>query len=132
MRPTHTAAAGATLTVLLLAAVTGFAADTPMTGEQVRALISGSTVSGPVYALPYDFSYTAEGRVYGTIGANTGDGAWRIRTGDRYCHEWSEFFDATEKCYQWHDLGNGRYRMVNVDAFRDYDIDVWRIRPGIQ
>jgi hypothetical protein len=119
------------LVALSLAATAGFAADTPMTGEQVRALLVGNTVSGPWYAEPYDFSYTREGRVYGTIGANTGNGTWRIRDGDRYCHEWSEFFEATEKCYQWHDLGGGRYRMVNVDAYRDRDIDVWRIRPGL-
>lgn len=104
---------------------------TPMTGEQVRSLIAGNTVTGPLYAQPYEFSYEPGGRVYGTVGANTANGRWRIRPGDRYCHEWTMLFDAIERCYRWYDLGAGRYRMVNVDAYRDWDIEVWRIRPGL-
>jgi hypothetical protein len=122
---------GLTALALALASPAGLAAGKPMTGEQVRALITGNTVTGPLFAKPYEFSYTPEGRVYGTIGASTGNGTWRIREGDRYCHLWSVFFSGTEHCYRWHDLGGGRYRMVNVDAFRDRDVDVWSIRPGL-
>ena len=116
---------------LLLLAAAPARAGGPLTGEQIRTLISGNTLFGAYRARPIEFSYTPEGRVYGTIGSETGNGSWRIRDGDRYCHEWSEFFDATERCYQWHKLGGGRYRMLNVDTYRVFGIDVWRIRAGL-
>jgi hypothetical protein len=116
---------------LLLLAAAPARAGGALTGQQIRALISGNTLFGADGTRPIEFSYTPEGRVYGTIGSETGNGSWRIRDGDRYCHEWSEFFDATERCYQWHVLNGGRYRMVNVDAYRVFGIDVWRIRPGL-
>ena len=117
---------------ILTAQAGGTAISGPLRGEQIRALISGNTVSGPIYAKPYDFSYMAEGRVYGDIDSSTGNGVWRIRDGDRYCHEWSNFFAGVERCYQWYDVGNGRYRMVNVDSFRIRNIEVWRIKPGLE
>jgi hypothetical protein len=123
-------AAFAVLAVGVLAAPAGFAADKVLSGEQVRALISGNTVIGALGARMFDFTYTPDGDVYGTLNASTGSGSWRILDGDRYCHEWSVFFDGTETCYQWHDLGDGRYRMVNVDAFRTWDLQVWRIHKG--
>jgi hypothetical protein len=123
----------ATVTVLAVSVLAGpalFAADTVLTGEQVRALISGNTVIGALGARMYDFTYTPDGNVYGTINSSTDSGSWSISEGGRYCHEWSMFFDGTETCYQWHDLGDGRYRMVNVDAFRTWNLQVWNIRKG--
>jgi len=78
-----------------------------------------------------EFSYMPGGRVYGEIGSDTGNGSWRITDDGRYCHEWSNFFDATENCYQWYDVGGGRYRMVSADSYRRWNIEVWRIRPGL-
>ena len=115
---------------LLIAAPVNVPAESTLTGDQIRKLITGNTVTGNVGARPIEFSYTPKGEVYGTIGVNTDDGSWRIGNGNQYCHEWSEFFDGSEHCYQWRDLGGGRYRMVNVDADRDRDIDVSGIRPG--
>jgi hypothetical protein len=128
--------ASALVTVALLGSVVSACASRtvtgePLSGEQVRTLISGNTVSGPIYAKPYDFSYMPGGRVYGEIGSDTGNGSWRITDDGRYCHEWSNFFDATENCYKWYDVGGGRYRMVNVDSYRRWDIEVWRIKPGL-
>lgn len=130
MQPRNTVSMLAAIAVLSLAAAPTLAGGA-LTGEQIRALSSGNTLFGAYGAQPIEFSYTPEGRVYGTIGSETGNGSWRIRDGDRYCHQWSEFFGATERCYQWYALDDGRYRMVNVDNYRVFGIEVWRIRPGL-
>ena len=59
----------------LAAAIPVQAAGESLSGEQVRALISGNTVSGAIYAKPYDFSYTADGKIYGEIGSTTDSAA---------------------------------------------------------
>lgn len=107
------------------------AVEGPLSGDQVRALITGNTAIGPVRGRLYDFSFLASGEVIGSAGGNTDGGTWRIRDGNVYCHEWSTFFGGDERCYQWYDTGQGRYTLKNVDAFKILDLDVWRIRPGL-
>jgi len=117
---------------LAAAAPPALCAETgPLPGERIRELIVGNTLTGPYYGSPYDFSYTADGNIYGSTGNGTDNGRWRIRDDDVYCHEWSTLFDGTERCYQWYAGDGGRYRLENVDAFRVYDFNVWRIRPGM-
>jgi len=121
---------------LLVAAMCGlalptFAASGPLPGDQIRKLIVGNTVIGPGYRTLYDFSYAADGQIYGGTGYSTDQGNWQIRDDNVYCHEWSTFFGGEERCYQWYDTGNGRYLLKNVDVFRQYDVDVWRIEPGM-
>jgi hypothetical protein len=107
------------------------AAQGPLSGDQVRALIVGNTVVGPLRGSLYDFSYAEDGNVVGAAGGNTDAGTWRIRDGNVYCHEWSTFFGGYERCYQWYDTGKGRFRLKNVDTFKVIDLYVWRIRPGM-
>jgi hypothetical protein len=118
--------------VLLIAGSATLASDTtavgkPLTGDQIRSLLVGNTALGPLRAILYDFGYTADGVVYGTLDSGT----WRITHDERYCHKFVMLFNATERCYRWYALGDGRYRMVNVDAYRTLNIDVWRIEPGL-
>jgi hypothetical protein len=103
----------------------------PLAGERIRELIVGNTLVGPYYASLYQFSYTPDGRIFGSTGIGTDAGSWRIRDGNLYCHQWVELYDATERCYEWYDTGDGRYTMKNVDAFRQFDVYVWRIQPGM-
>jgi len=140
MRPTKLPAparphllATACVALCLWAAVpAALAADGgPLSGDRIRELIVGNTLIGPYYGRPYDFSYDADGNIYGSTGAGTDSGRWRIRDDDVYCHWWTTLFDGTERCYQWYAEDNGRYRLRNVDAFRRYDLHVWRIRPGM-
>ena len=122
---------------MLLLALAPVRAQDPLTVDQIRALITGNTVTGPVGARPYAFSYTAAGEVYGDIGVSLDSGTWRIRDGDVYCHEWTEHFGGEERCYRWYPQpdrakSKGRYRLRNVDAFRARDMWVWQIKPGLQ
>jgi hypothetical protein len=112
------------------AAVAGGAERGPLDGERIRELIVGNTLVGPYYASLYQYTYTADGRIFGSTGRGTDAGRWRIRDGNVYCHQWVELYDAEERCYEWYDTGDGRLTMKNVDAFRQYDVDVWRIEPG--
>lgn len=107
------------------------AAEGPLSGDQIRSLIVGNTVVGPVHGKLYDLSFLASGEAIGDTAGNTDAGTWRIRDGNVYCHEWSTFFGGYERCYRWYDSGEGRYTLKNVDAFRVRDFNVWRIRPGL-
>lgn len=123
--------------VCLVAAGAAGAQDSPLTGDRIRELIVGNTVIGPFRARLYDFSYTAEGEVYGGIGVDVDSGTWRIEGDNTYCHEWFTHFGGVERCYQWyrHDPRSnslGELQMKNVDAFRVDDIWIWRITPGLQ
>ena len=118
------------VTLGIVLPVTG--SEGPLSGDQVRSLIVGNTVIGPVRGELYDFSYAANGDVIGAAGGTTDGGTWRIRDSNVYCHEWSTYFGGNERCYQWYDTGQGRYTLKNVDRFKIIDLDVWRIRPGVR
>ena len=114
------------------APASGAAGGEPLSGERIRELIVGNTLIGPYYGRPYDFSYAPGGEIYASTGTGTDSGRWRIRDGNVYCHEWTTLFGGTERCYRWYEEAGGRYRLENVDAYRRYDLHVWRIRPGMQ
>ena len=107
------------------------AAEGPLSGDQIRSLIVGNTVIGPVRGQLYDLSFMAGGEAIGATAGNTDSGTWRIRDGNVYCHHWTTFFGGDERCYQWYERGQGRYTLKNVDAFKVLDQEVWRIRPGL-
>ncbi len=109
------------------------AQDTALSGQEIRELIVGNTLIGPINARQYDFSYEPDGNVYGDIGVSTDRGTWEISDDGVYCHEWTLHFDSTRRCYKWFRAKRqGRYVMKNIDKFRVRDIDVWRIKPGLQ
>ena len=102
----------------------------PLSGEEIRKLIVGNTVKGPIGAQPYSFYYFPDGKVSGVIGDDDDDsGTWQIKNGDVFCFTWIDFFDGTQECYQWYRDGS-RYTMVSVEADRSSDIPVWSIEQG--
>lgn len=108
----------------------------PLSGDEIRTLVVGNTVRGPWRARPYAWSFTTDGRIFGDVGANTVSGTWRISDDGIYCHEFTDFLEGVERCYQWYAMpdyskGKGRYVMKNVDAFRIRDLHVWQIEPGL-
>ena len=109
----------------------GAASDTegnrPLTGEEVRELISGNTLKGGWRARPYEFDYKPDGTVYGTIWTSPDRGKWYI-DGDKFCQRWVEFFGGDRRCYQWYRAGD-RFLLKNVDSFRTRDI-TGTIVPG--
>ena len=103
----------------------------PLSGDEIRQLISGNTVSGAILAQQFQFYYQADGKVSGAIDTvNDDTGTWQIKDGNTYCHQWITFFDGVERCYQWVPLAGGRYRMGSVSAYHGEGIEVWKIEHG--
>ena len=101
-----------------------------LSGDEIKKLITGNTVKGPIGARPYSFYYKPTGEAGGVIGGGGADsGTWKIKQGSVYCHMWTDYFDGVERCYEWHKDGK-RYVMKNVDADRSRDIPVWNIEKG--
>jgi hypothetical protein len=99
-----------------------------LSGDQVRALITGNTLQGSFMANPLTMVFYADGTVYGSIGMTGSDsGTWEIE-GDNYCNEWVTYFSGVRRCYQW--VGDGdRYVLKNVDKYKARNIQ-GRIEKG--
>jgi len=96
-------------------------ADQALTGDQIRALITGNTLQGSFMANRLTMVFYADGVVRGAIGLTGSDsGDWKIE-GDNYCNEWVTYFSGVRRCYQWIPQGDG-YLLKNVDAFRARNI----------
>ena len=103
-------------------------AEESLSGDKVRALITGNTLQGSFLANPLTMVFYADGVVRGSIGLTGSDsGTWEIE-GDNYCNEWVTYFSGVRRCYQW--VGDGdRYVLKNVDKFKARDIQ-GRIEKG--
>lgn len=103
----------------------------PLSGDEIRQLITGNTISGAILAQQYTFYYQANGKVSGAIDTvNDDTGTWLVKDGNTYCHQWIDFFDGVQRCYQWVPLAGGRYQMKNVDSFHGEGLEVWKIEKG--
>ena len=118
---------------LLLAMVVGIfshqsLAHETLSGDEVRALITGNTLQGNFMANPLTMVFYADGVVRGSIGMTGSDsGTWEME-GDNYCNEWVTYFSGVRRCYQWVSDGDG-YVLKNVDKYRARDIQ-GRIEKG--
>lgn len=101
-------------------------------GDEIKKLIVGNTVQGPLGRELYDWYYQADGQVTGVVGAADDDsGTWSIKDSKTYCHEWDQYFDGVRRCYEWYEQERkGQYLLRNVDADRSGDLEVWKIRSG--
>ena len=118
---------------LLVVGAHAFAQNKPLSGPELRELIVGNTVIGPLGARQYDFSYDPDGRLYGSVGIDTDSGTWSIADDGTYCHEWTLILGSTLRCYKWFRAERpGRYVMVRIDTSQRLGIEVWRIRPGLR
>ena len=103
-------------------------AQEPLTGDEVRTLITGNTLQGSFMTNPLTMVFYADGVVRGSIGmTGSDDGTWEIE-GDTYCNEWVTYFSGVRRCYQWLRDGDG-YLLKNVDAYRARNIQ-GRIEKG--
>lgn len=103
-------------------------AQEALSGDQVRALITGNTLQGSFMANPLTMVFYEDGVVRGSIGmTGSDDGTWEIE-GDNYCNEWVTYFSGVRRCYQWVRQGDG-YLLKNVDNFRVRNIQ-GRIEKG--
>ncbi len=103
-------------------------AQEALSGDQVRALITGNTLQGSFMTNPLTMVFYEDGVVRGSIGmTGSDDGTWEIE-GDNYCNEWVTYFSGVRRCYQWVRQGDG-YLLKNVDSFRVRDIQ-GRIEKG--
>jgi len=118
---------------LLLAMVVGIfshqsLANETLSGDEVRALITGNTLQGNFMANPLTMVFYADGVVRGSVGMTGSDsGTWEME-GDNYCNEWVTYFSGVRRCYQWVSDGDG-YVLKNVDKYRARDIQ-GRIEKG--
>lgn len=103
-----------------------------LTGDEIKRLIDGNTVQGPMGREMYDWYYQSNGQVTGVVGASDDDsGTWEIKDSKVYCHEWDQYFDGEKLCYEWFKQErSGRYLLINVDADRSSNIEVWEIKKG--
>ena len=103
-----------------------------LTGEQIKKLVTGNTIQGPLGPAVYDWYYADDGKVSGDVGyADNDSGKWHIKGANTYCHQWQKFFDGAERCYQWYKLDrSGQYLMKNVDSEGHEDIKVFEVIVG--
>jgi len=103
-------------------------AEETLSGDQVRALITGNTLQGSFMANPLTMVFYDDGVVRGSIGMTGSDsGTWEIE-GDNYCNQWVTYFSGVRRCYQWINHSDG-YVLKNVDKFRARNIQ-GRIEKG--
>ena len=103
-------------------------AQEALSGDEVRALITGNTLQGSFMAHPLTMVFYADGVVRGSVGMSGSDsGTWEIE-GDHYCNEWVTYFSGVRRCYQWISEGDG-YVLKNVDTYRARDMQ-GRIEKG--
>lgn len=103
-------------------------AQEPLTGDEVRTLITGNTLQGSFMTNPLTMVFYDDGVVRGSIGmTGSDDGTWEIE-GDTYCNEWVTYFSGVRRCYQWLRDGDG-YLLKNVDTYRARNIQ-GRIEKG--
>lgn len=93
-------------------------AQEPLTGDQVRSLITGNTLQGSFMTNPLTMVFYADGVVRGSVGLTGSDsGTWEIE-GDKYCNEWVTYFSGVRRCYLWIPQGDEKYVLQNADDFK--------------
>lgn len=104
-------------------------AQDALSGDQVRALITGNTLTGSFMTNPLTMVFYEDGVVRGAIGLTGSDsGTWEIE-GDKYCNQWVTYFSGVRHCYRWIRDGDG-FVLENVDSFKGRPIQ-GRIEDGM-
>ncbi len=120
------------VTLLSTLSIVGFfavpaLAGTPLSGDQVKQLISGNSVEAHSNAKGIDFkAYFAPDGSAVSEGSNgkTIKGAWRINDSGEHCTQWNR---QKETCGQIVNMGDGTYNRME----EGYPRAVWKkIQPG--
>lgn len=114
------------MAVLLTLSATALA-DTPLTGEQIKQLLSGNTVDVHSNVTGSDFKMylAADGSIAARAeNGNTWGGGWRITDSGEQC---TRFEGKSESCGQFVDSGDGSYKRMDGGSPRS----IWKkIYPG--
>ena len=121
------------VTLLSTLAVVGFfsvpaLAGTPLSGEQIKQLVSGNTVALHSNARGKDHKifYATDGTAISHDESNGKNypGTWRITDSGEWCNHWPP---AKDRCGQVIDNGDGTYNRMENGSLRS----VWKkIYPG--
>ena len=103
-----------------------------LTGEQIKELLVGNTIQGPLSIYVYDWYYTQDGKVRGDVGLMDKDsGTWLVKGTGTYCHQWMKFFHGAQRCYEWYKLEqSSHYLMESLEPAIYEDIEVSEIIEG--
>ena len=112
----------------LAASVAAALAGTPLSGEQLKQLAAGNTISLHSIAKGKDFKnfMSADGVAFSLneSSGKTNQGTWRISESGAWCVKWN---GAEERCGQVIDNGDGTYNRLEDGELRS----VWKsIAPG--
>ena len=114
------------MTILMSLSAVAFA-DTQLTGDQVKQLITGNSVDAHSNAKGVDFKayFAADGSgVLQNEKGRTFNGVWRITESGDHCSKWG---DQKETCGQVMDPGDGTYKRME----EGYPRAIWKkIYPG--
>ena len=112
----------ACLTFLMTLSVTAMA-STPLSGEQIKQLITGNSVELHSNAQGIDFKvyFAADGSAasHNESNGNRSKGTWRIDDSDKHCTKWGV---KNETCGQVLDMGDGSYKRME----EGYPRAVWK------
>ncbi len=121
------------VTLLSTLAVVGFfsvpaLAGTPLSGEQIKQLVSGNTVAlhSNARGKYYKIFYATDGTAISHDESNGKNypGTWRITDSGEWCNHWPP---AEDRCGQVIDNGDGTYNRMENGSLRS----VWKkIYPG--
>lgn len=101
-------------------------AGTPLSGEQVKQLISGNSVEAHSNAKGFDFRvyFAPDGSAVSERNGKTHKGEWHITDSGEHCTQWPT---QKETCGQVVDMGDGTYNRME----EGYPRAVWKkVLPG--
>lgn len=113
--------------VLMMLSATAFA-DTPLTGDQIKQLVSGNSIDlhSNANGLDLKLYLAADGSIAGRRedNGNPFKGTWRITDSGEFC---SVFASRKETCGPVMDSGDGSYKRME----EGYPRAIWKkIHPG--
>jgi hypothetical protein len=85
----------------------------PLSGDELRALVTGNTVSGHHDSgMPYSEYHSPDGRVFGHNNHDpVKDGCWRVR-GDSICYSYESGKAPGLFCWRFYHAKDGNYRIL--------------------
>lgn len=117
------------ITMLCLLSVSASVlAGEPLSGDQIKNIVSGNTVA--LYSQARNLNYTIHYAVDGSAASRNESngrvvkGTWRITDSGEWCNQWT---GSEERCGQIIDNGDGTYNRLENGSLRS----VWKkIYPG--
>ena len=96
-------------------------AGTPLSGKQVKQLVSGNSVEAHSNAKGFDFKvyFAPDGSAVSEVKGKTHKGAWRITDSGKHCIQWTT---QKENCAQVVDMDDGTYNRME----EGYPRAVWK------